>query len=265
MSTPVSGLSQAQTDHYWANGYVNGITILTPDQMAVARRKLIALEQAELEADPERWCSDQYAPWSDPNSGWWHWFKPMVTHPKILAAVQSILGPNLLIRNADIFIKPSHSKRGINWHVDTTAPAAEADKMLTAWFGISESRPENGCMEFLPGSHRMTLPPNVCDKENLTFAGDALEKANQSVRQPNVMEAGQLSLHHFRTAHRSSGNTTDIPRIGLVIRFMASDVSPTAAESGRGFLAAGENAPGHFALREDFPVTWPRTTEALLQ
>jgi len=265
MSTRVPGLNHAQIDHYWNDGYVRGIPILTEDQMAIARRKLIALEQAEIQADPQQWSNDQYAPWSDPKSDWWHWFKPMVTHPKILAAVGSILGPNILVRNADIFIKPSHSKRGINWHVDTTAPSEDADKMLTAWFAISESVPENGCMEFLPGSHRMALPPNVCDKENLTFAGDALEQANRTPSAANVMRPGQLSLHHFRTAHRSSGNETDHPRIGLVIRFIAADVSPEAAESGKGFLASGNNEPGHFSLRRDFPVTWPRTAEGTLQ
>jgi ectoine hydroxylase-related dioxygenase (phytanoyl-CoA dioxygenase family) len=265
MVNTIPGLSQSQIDQYWADGYVNGITILTEEQMAVARRKLIALERAELDADPEHWAQDQYAPWLDTNSEWWRWFQPMVTHPRILAAVQALLGPNILIRNADIFIKPSHSVRGINWHVDCTAPLSDADKMLTAWFAISDSKPENGCMEFLPGSHRLRLPKNVSDKENLTFAGADLDRANLSDRAANVMRAGQLSLHHFRTAHRSSGNTTETPRIGLVIRFMATDVSPEAAESGRGFLAAGHNDSGHFGLRKNFPVTWQRSSKGELQ
>jgi ectoine hydroxylase-related dioxygenase (phytanoyl-CoA dioxygenase family) len=265
MVSTVPGLSQSQIDQYWADGYVNGITILTEEQMAIARRKLIALERAELDADPEQWSQDQYAPWLDANSEWWRWFQPMVTHPRILAAVEALLGPNILIRNADIFIKPAQNMERINWHVDSTASMEDADKMLTAWFAISESKPENGCMEFLPGSHRLDLPDNVRDKENLTFAGVALKQANRSKRASNVMRAGQLSLHHFRTAHSSSGNATEMPRIGLVIRFIATDVSPTSAESGRGFLAAGHNDPGHFSLRKNFPVTWQRSPEGELQ
>jgi non-haem Fe2+, alpha-ketoglutarate-dependent halogenase len=265
MVSSVPGLSQSQIDQYWADGYVNGITILTEKQMAIARRKLIALEKAELDADPDQWAQEQYAPWLEIHSEWWHWFQPMVTHPRILTAVQALLGPNILIRNADIFIKPAHNLRRINWHVDCTAPLSDADKMLTAWFAISDSEPDNGCMEFLPGSHRLVLPNNVRNKENLTFKGDALDQANLAKRAANVMRAGQLSLHHFRTAHRSSGNATEMPRIGLVIRFIATDVNPRSAESGRGFLAAGKNEPGHFTLRKNFPVTWQRSREGDLQ
>jgi len=265
MGSPPPGLSQSQIDQYWSDGYVNGITILTEEQMARARSKLVALERAELDSNPQQWAQDEYTPWLDTQSEWWSWFKPMVTHPHILSAVQALLGPNVLIRNADIFVKRANNRRGINWHVDCTAPLAEADKMLTAWFAISDSTPDNGCMEFLPGSHRLNLPENVRDKETLTFQGAALAQANRSTRTANVMRAGQMSLHHFRTAHRSSGNTTNAPRVGLVIRFMAADVSSESAESGRGFLVAGRNHPGHFGLRSNFPVTWPRSTDGDLQ
>jgi len=265
MSKTVSGLKQEQVDRYWANGYLSGLPILTSDQMRIARKKLVELEKHEIEQDPQRWASDDYRPWTDTKSAWWAWFKPMATHPKILEAVRAILGPNILIRNADIFVKPANSRRAIDWHVDCTADPQGAGKMLTAWFAVTDSDPDNGCIEFLSGSHEMLLPDYVKDKTSLTFEGNALERANRSERTSNLLTAGQLSLHHFRTVHRSSGNVTDKPRIGLVIRFMAADTSKAAAESGKAFLACGENDPGHFMLGKTFPVSWQRSATGDMQ
>ncbi len=265
MDTTVSGLQREQIDDYWANGYLSGIRILSADQMQIARKKLVQLEKAELDKDPQRWASTDYLPWSDRSSPWWHWIKPMATHPTIVASVQSILGRNILIRNADVFVKPAHSARSINWHVDCTASIYEADKMLSVWFAVTDSGPENGCMEFLPGSHRMPLPPNIKDKSSLSFAGTALERANAAERQSNVIRAGEISMHHFRTVHRSSGNTTDDARIGLVVRFMAADATPETAETGKAYLVSGENRPGNFSIETNFPVTWKRSPNGDLQ
>ena len=265
MSDSVSGLTQEQIDHYWANGYLSGIPILTQEQTAIARRKLIELERMEIERDPEQWADKNYTPWDDRKNPWWHWFLPMATHPRILAAVQSLLGPNVLIRNADIFVKPAKNERSISWHVDCTASEKEAGKLLTVWFAISDSAPRNGCMEFLKGSHRMTLPKNIMDKTSLTFTGTALERCDLAERQSNILRPGEISLHHFRTVHRSSGNETNVPRIGFVVRFMAADATREAAESGKAYLASGTDTTRNFTIEKTFPVTWQRSQAGDMQ
>ena len=111
----------------------------------------------------------------------------------------------------------------------------------------------------------MPLPSNIKDKSSLSFAGTALERANASERESNVIRAGEISMHHFRTVHRSSGNTTDHARIGLVIRYMAADATTEAAETGKAYLVSGENRPGNFSIERNFPVTWKRSPNGDLQ
>ena len=258
MTAHTPALSDDQIHQYWRDGYVYGIPILTPKQMSIARKKLIDLEGQELEKDPIRWSDPEYQPWMEPGNPWWHWFQGMVRHPTLIAAVQDILGPNVLVRNADIFVKPVGSEETIQWHTDTTAPDADADKMLTAWLAISDSSSKNGCMEWLTGSHREALPPEVKDKHSLSFNKKSAKAARKRPRQPNILEPGQLSLHHFRTIHRSQYNRTKSPRIGLVIRFMASSTPIEVAESGKGMLVAGSNLPGHFMAVPCFHVSWRR-------
>lgn len=276
-------LTESQLEHYKTHGFVGGIDVLNPDQTAIAFRKLIALEADELTHRHGQWMDTSYQPWTERRNPWWHWFKPMCTHPTIIASVKSVLGPNLFIRNADIFIKPVdprlHSTVDkqvpsgpmpegldyeIRWHVDTVAPPTPAGKMVTAWLGLTDSSLDNGCMEWLPGSHLMALPPECKDKHSLTFKGKNLRMANGSVRVANEMQAGQLSIHHFRTVHRSGINVTPAARVGLVIRFMAADTDPEVAESGRGFLVAGKPIDDRFSLMPTFPVTWKRSDRSFI-
>ncbi len=259
---PSTALSDAQTKRYWRDGYLAGIPVLSPEQMTIARQALAQLEGREIEEDSTRWIQPDYQPWTHHDSPWWHWFQGLVRHPAIIGAVTSLLGPNVLLRNADIFVKPVKSSKGINWHTDTTAGGGDADKMLTAWLAISPSTPRNGCMEWLVGSHRKPLPDEVADKHSLTFGIDSSKTAANACRDYNLLEAGELSLHHFRTVHRSLHNRTSRPRTGLVMRFMASDTPKEVAESGKGTLVAGQNVPGHFRLETTFPVSWDRTERA---
>ena len=256
MSAAPSPLSDEQIRRYWDDGFVGGIPVLTADQMSVARGKLIQLEALSIRDHPTQWVDPEFAPWSDVGSPWWHWFQGMARHPTIVQAACAILGPNVLIRNADIFVKPAGSSRRIQWHTDTTACDHDADKMLTAWLAITHSNETNGCVEWLTGSHRQPLPPEIKDKHSLSFGEASAERANAAARASNILLPGQVSMHHFRTIHRSLGNRSDSPRIGLVIRFMASDTPLSVAESGKGVLVAGRNIPGHFNQTKHFPVSW---------
>ncbi len=257
-------LSDAQIANYWADGYLSEIDVLTIDQAQQAKTKLIDLEASELAKDPIRWSDENHQPWQEPGSPGWHWFMGMCTHPTIIGAVSQLLGPNLLIRNADIFVKVAHSSRAIRWHTDTTASTEDAGRMLTAWLALTDSMEENGCMEWAKGSHRLPLPPEVKDKHSLALSPESYEMLENLPKISNLLHPGQMSLHHFRTLHRSGGNITRHPRIGLVIRFMAADTPLDAAESGTGLLVSGENTPGHFELRKRIRVTWNRSETAQL-
>ena len=259
MTSSPQGLTEAQERQYWSEGFLTGLEVLAAEQMDRVRDRLISLEAAEIATDPERWADPNYQPWEVTGSPWWHWFHGMIRHPRILAAARSVLGPNVLIRNADIFVKAVDDPRRIRWHVDCTAPESEAKKLLTMWIAISDSTTENGAVEWVKGSHTFDLPPEIQDKSSLSYSSAGAAQLDQLPRASNLLKAGQMSLHHFRTVHRSGNNLTEVPRIGLVLRMMSSDVTEAAAETGKGILLAGENIPGHFKLVQDLAVSWGRS------
>jgi len=255
------GLSEAQVSQFWEDGFISGIPILTEDQTAIARRRFEALEAKAAQAAGDRWTDDSYAPWNDGVHPLRAWFHAMSTHPRIIAAVSSILGPNLLIRNADVFMKKPENTRRIAWHVDATCSTDQSRLMVTAWLGMSESSEGNGCMQFIPGSHRRPLPERNKDKFSLSLRGKDLDEVEKLARVSNLMRPGQLSVHCFRTLHRSGENLTLQRRFGYTTRFMAPDVTQDVAECGKAYLALGENSPANLSIGPNFPVWWQRSNE----
>ena len=256
---PEPVITEEQVAQFWQVGFISGIPILTPRQTQLARERFETLEAQASDEAGEEWMRDEYAPWNSrphPLKAWCH---AISNHPRIIQAVSAILGPDLLIRNGDIFMKDPGNTRRIRWHVDSTAPIEESHQMVTAWLGLSESTLDNGAMHFIPGSHKMPLPSRNKDKHHLSFRGDDLKALNRLPSVPNLMAPGHLSIHTFRTLHRSGGNHTDVRRFGYVTRFISPHVSPEASECGQAFVALGENTAGKLENRPSFPVWWQRS------
>jgi len=256
---PAPGLTEEQVTQFWEQGFISGIPILTTRQTQTARLRFEVLEEQASREAGEQWIEDDFSPWNAGKHPLRAWFHAMSTHPRILAAVSSILGPNLLIRNGDVFMKEPGNTRRIGWHVDTTAPLEEARLMVTAWLGMTESSRSNGSMEFIPGSHRRPLPARNKDRHHLSYKGGDLDALESEPTVFNLMRPGQLSLHCFRTLHRSWGNESPARRFGYVTRFIVPQVSPAASECGQAFLAQGENSPANVQICPTFPVWWQRS------
>src|SRR5207244_8402328 len=81
------------------------------------------------------------------------WMHALAWHPAILEAVESLIGPNILVFTSTWFIKEPESTAIAAWHQDATYFGLRPYVHVTAWLALTEATAENGCMEFLPGSH----------------------------------------------------------------------------------------------------------------
>ena len=68
-----------------------------------------------------------------------------------------------------------------------------------------------------------------------------------------ALQPGQISLHHLWIVHGSNTNRSDIPRIGIAIRYVATRVRQDGAGKPIAMLVRGQDAFGHFQL-VDRPV-----------
>lgn len=256
-SAVVDGASESLRDSFYRNGFVQGIDVLSPEEAAQWRQRLEQIEQAERARQGGAWADRDFYPWENPEHPMLEWMLELCQHPRLLDVVSAVLGPDLLIRNADLFIKePQLTGQAIAWHWDSSMRDPSADGFLSVWLGLTPSTPENGGMRFLRGAHRMDLPDAPKDRHHLNFSETALKALEGCERVDNRMDIGQASMHHVHMPHSSGLNHSADRRMGLVIRFMRPSVSKEMAESGVATLVRGRDRAGHFELRPTFPITW---------
>ena len=155
------------------------------------------------------------------------WANELVRHPKILDAVEDILGPNIICWTTNFFIKEARDPGFVSWHQDSTYWGLDPADVVTAWFAMTDAPVESGAMKFVPGSHTWPQVPHrdTFHEHNLLSRGQVIDKEIDEAETVLVpMRAGEFSLHHVRLTHGSEPNTTDDRRIGLAIRYIPPHV-----------------------------------------
>lgn len=176
------------------------------------------------------------------------WAAELVRHPRILDAVEDLIGPDILCWTTNFFIKEPRDPAYVSWHQDSTYWGLEPHDVVTAWLALSDAPVESGAMKFLPGSHTLDQIPHrdTYHKDNLLTRGQEIAVAVDERKAIDVpLKAGEMSLHHIRLVHGSKPNTTGDRRIGLAIRYIPTHVRQTkVADSAT--LVRGSDRFRHF-------------------
>jgi ectoine hydroxylase-related dioxygenase (phytanoyl-CoA dioxygenase family) len=251
-----SSLTPDQVASYWTDGFLTPLDAIPADHAADLLRRLESLEAQELAARGGTWPKRDYRPWEMEDHPLRAWMDEIARLPTVLDAIEGVLGPDILLRNADIFLKEPQRRQGIGWHWDTAERGDDADQILTAWLALTPATPANGCLRYARASHRTEVPDAPKDKYHLTFSKEACASIPPESVVYNELSPGQMSLHHFRVAHASGPNTTAHRRIGVALRVMSPRVTAATAESGQATLLRGRDTLRHFAIKDRFPMTW---------
>ena len=175
----------------------------------------------------------------------------IVSDPNVLDVVEEILGPDLLVWSTRWFSKLPGEKTYVSWHQDATYWGLHPPNVTTAWIALSDSTRENGCMRVIPGTHLDPLLPqnDTYHPENALSRGQEIAVAvDESSAVDIVLAPGEMSLHHIGIVHGSEVNTSDEPRIGLAIRYIAPDVVQDGPIVPAGLLVRGSDTFGNFDL-----------------
>ena len=155
------------------------------------------------------------------------WADELIRHPKILDAVEEILGPDILCWTTNFFIKEANTPDFVSWHQDSTYWGLSSDEVITAWLALTDAPVESGAMKFWPGSHKREQfeHRDTFHEHNLLSRGQELAvdvPEDEGVLVP--ISAGEISLHHVKLVHGSKPNRTADRRIGLAIRYIPPHV-----------------------------------------
>jgi len=204
-------LSSNQLKQYEDQGYISPIEVLSSREALEAREEIELIEKKmPNEIDKSgRYNVHLISPKLD----------SIVHNSKILDAVESIIGKNILVCGTTLFIKNPNQEGFVSYHQDAKYIGLEPHNWVTAWVALTDSNEENGCMKMWPGSHLdIKNHDEKFNEENLLTRGQTVENVPDNEVKSVELVAGQMSLHHPRIVHGSGVNKSNDRRIGFVIQ-----------------------------------------------
>ena len=222
----MSYLSANQLKQYEDEGFVSPINIFSKDRVNEVRKEIEFIEE-EMPGELNK--SGRY------NS---HLISPLldeVTHDsKILDAIQSVIGENILVCGTTLFIKNPNEKGFVSYHQDAKYIGLKPYNWVTAWVAITDSNEHNGCMRMWSGSHKDNLKDHdqMFNEGNLLTRGQTINNVPIGETTPLILKAGQMSLHHPTVVHGSNLNKSNDRRIGFVIQsYIGTNVKQVLGEN----------------------------------
>jgi ectoine hydroxylase-related dioxygenase (phytanoyl-CoA dioxygenase family) len=253
-------LSNDQIDFFHTNGYLAGIRLLRDDQIEVLRSELADLVEpshpghdlfyefhSNESADPARVLFHALGAWRIAPG-----FHDLLWNPAFLMPASQLLGGAVRFWHDQLFCKPAHHGGVVAWHQDysywtRTQPMAH----LSCWIGLDDSTRKNGCVHYVPQSHRWKLLPITGLANDMHAIESRLSDEQKAQFKPVSIElrAGECSFHHPLMVHGSYENQSDHPRRGAVINVFRDGVrsaSNDALLEGVPAIPAGEKMDGQF-------------------
>ncbi len=141
----------------------------------------------------------------------------------ILDMMAQLLGPDLILWITRILCKPPVNGREVPWHQDGEYWPMRPLATCSVWIALDPVSSENGCMRFIPGSHRRQelYRHHTTDRKNLVLNLELDHDQFDESSAVNVeLEAGQMSLHDVRMIHGSLANRSGRRRAALIMRYM---------------------------------------------
>jgi len=255
-------LKDEQVSFFNENGFLAGIKMLEDEQVNFLRNELSEV------ADTSHPAHSLYYEFhsnesSDPSTILFHalgaWrigpgFHDVLWNPRFLVAASQLLG-NVPVRfwHDQLFWKPAKKGGVVAWHQDysywtRTKPVAH----LTCWCSLDDATKENGCLQYIAGSHRWGLLPKPVLAGDIQGIRDFLsDEQKEQFDHPQYAEvkAGEAIFHHSLTLHGSGENKSDKPRRAFVINAFADGVVSDSDEpllDGVDVVPKGEKMQGQF-------------------
>ena len=156
-------------------------------------------------------------------------FRALAASAAMGALMRELVGPQPLLvqthHNCVMTKMPGYSS-ATHWHQDVRYWSYQRPELVSAWFALSAETPENGCLSFLPGTHRALFTRDRLDarlflrqdqEDNLALIAGAFTPS---------LEPGDLVLFHCRTFHAAGRNATTVTKFSPVFTYRDASNAP---------------------------------------
>ncbi|MEX0938952.1 MAG: phytanoyl-CoA dioxygenase family protein [Pirellulales bacterium] len=222
-------LSDEQVDFFHENGYVAGIRVLDDRQIEQLRSELANLIDPSYQGnslfhefhsnespDPSRVLFHALGAWRIAPG-----FHDVIFSPAFCVPASQLLDGPVRFWHDQLFCKPARHGGVVAWHQDYSYwKRTQPMQHITCWIGLDDATRDNGCLQYIPGSHRWDLLPITGLAGDMEAIREVLsEEQFARLQQPVAIElkAGEASFHHPLMIHGSQANSTDRQRRATVI------------------------------------------------
>ena len=149
-------------------------------------------------------------------------FLSFALDPFFLDLVEQVLGRNFALWSSGVFCKLPGVGREVPWHQDGKYWPIRPLATCSVWVAIDDSKVENGCMRYIPGSHKRELVEHVEDTRPLLVLNRVVDPNafDANAAKDVELNAGEFSMHDVFLIHGSNANKSARRRAGYVMRFM---------------------------------------------
>lgn len=234
-------LTEEQKRYFESNGFLPYGPLITPQRVNQIGDALDAIASGEIEYPAEliRW-----EPAAETLAGkaarkdlvrqirYPHRHVPLffehATDPVILDVIEDLIGPDIVLYNTQALLKPPFHGVSQPWHQDSAYWPIQPFQLLSCWIAIDEATVENGCMQFIPGTHKRGLLEHKAGR-TLSNASGGTAAATQELDVDTTQavsvpaKPGYGSFHHCLTVHGTTDNKTAYRRRAIIGHYMPLD------------------------------------------
>ncbi|MDA1043725.1 MAG: phytanoyl-CoA dioxygenase family protein [Verrucomicrobia bacterium] len=151
--------------------------------------------------------------------------RSLAASPRLIGAIEQLLGEPAELFHSKLMMKAARCGSFTPWHSDWgywkttfTRPA-----QMNAFLAIDASTLANGCIRYVPGSHKEYIEHTVFESRSgfeIGLPGDIDAFPNE----PLEMQPGDVAFHGSITIHASEGNQSDHSRVMNTFAYTAKGI-----------------------------------------
>lgn len=140
-------------------------------------------------------------------------FNQSLNEGRFRELAETVLGEAVIGKNIEYFNKPAKIGKPTPPHQDGYYFMLNPSQAVTMWLALEEADESNGCVRYIPGSHKGPMRAHG-KTATLGFSQGIVDygDADRAVEIPFPAKAGDLLIHHSLTVHRADGNPSDRSR-----------------------------------------------------
>lgn len=134
------------------------------------------------------------------------------------AIAKQLIGPQATLTGEHMIFKPALTGAETPWHQDEAYWDPDLDyQSMSIWIPLQEATLENGCMWFVPRSHREEVRTHHSIGHDSRIHGLEVDQIDHSTAVACPLSAGGATVHHNRTLHYAGPNISEIPRRAYIL------------------------------------------------